>query len=92
MYSLGPIRTLLASFLFCDRPIAEDVRGSGNTVPSSTSRVGSVAAEQSYRACGSSYLVPRTPVPNRGTALALYPYAGVHLPNHWGGGGGGGGA
>ena len=57
MYSLGPTRTLLASFLFCDRPITGDVRGSGDTAPLSAFRVGSVAAERSYRVCGSSYLV-----------------------------------
>ena len=55
VYFLGPIRTLLASFLFCDRPIAGDVRGSGDTALLSTFKVGSLAAERLYRVCGSSY-------------------------------------
>ena len=59
VYSLSPIRTLLASFLFCDRPIAGDVRGSGDTAPSSAFRVGSVVAERLYLVCGCSYLVHR---------------------------------
>ena len=46
VYSLGPIRTLLALFLFCDRPIAGDVRGSGDTAPSSAFKVGSLAEER----------------------------------------------
>ena len=49
--------TLLASSLLCDRPIAGDVRGSGDTAPSSAFRVGSVAAERSYRVCSLLYLV-----------------------------------
>ena len=57
VYSLSPNRTLLASFLFCDLPIAGDIRGSGDTAPSSTLRISSVAAERSYRVCGSAYLV-----------------------------------
>ena len=66
MYSLGPIRTLLASFLFCDRPIAGDVRDvRGDTVPSSAFRVGNVAVERSYRACGSSYLIHQCQIGER---------------------------
>ena len=63
MYSLGPIRTLLALFLFCDRPSTGDVRGSGDTAPTSAFRVGSLVAERSYRVCGPSYPVrPCIPV------------------------------
>ena len=65
MYSLVPIRTLLASFLFRDRPIAGDVRGSGDTVPSSAFKVGSIAVERSYCAYGSSYLVHQCQIGER---------------------------
>ena len=65
VYSLGPIWTLLASFLFCDRLIAGDVLGSGNTVPSSAFRVGSVAAEQLYHACHSLYLLQQCQIGER---------------------------
>ena len=89
VYSLGLIRTLLASFLCCDRPIAGDVRGTGDTVPSSAFKVGNVAAEQSYRTCSSSYRKHKCQIGERRCPPIRTPV--YTCQTTWGGGGGGGG-